>query len=152
MVARYVRPASYSIDRDQDVIVCEKSSDKFVMRALPLDNVAVVEGNTLAVYERKRASRPGWYNIKRNHSLSWFQRTFGDQAIGEVRAAEPPSAVLFPENADGKVFVDRDGMLSKVADENAISELWEVPVEGLVFVASPGLGVTYSAVLPGPCQ
>src|SRR5690348_10563377 len=36
VVARYTRPVSYSIDRDRDVIVREKASDKFAIRALPL--------------------------------------------------------------------------------------------------------------------
>jgi hypothetical protein len=84
IVARYVRPAGFAIDKDQDVIVCEESLDKVVIRSVPIDNFAAVQGNTLAFYNQQRVSTPGWYIIKRNHALSWFKRIFGGEALGEI--------------------------------------------------------------------
>jgi len=152
LVALYERPIALS--KNQEFIVCETGNNKIIVRGVPADAFVFVDGDTLRIYDTANRAMAGWYKITRNHNLNWWQRTFGEQPLGETEVANPPEKFEMPSAniLYGGVFSFRDGKLSRVADEERLQELWDVPAEGLIYVAPPGIAVRYTSHLPSVCR
>jgi hypothetical protein len=151
-VALYERPVGLS--KNPEFIVCETGKNKVVVRPVPYDAFAWVDGDTLIFYDTAKREMPGWYKMARNHNLNWWQRTFGDQILGEIESTRPPEKFEMPsaKTLFGGVFSFKDGNLSRVADEERLQDLWDVRAEGLVYVAPPGIAVRYTSHLPSVCR
>jgi hypothetical protein len=157
VVSLYDRPTALS--ENPQAIVCESgtsgAAQRHMITVLPRYTDLKIYGHTLNVYGPKiGAGPPGWYRIERNHELSWWQRTFSNKTLGTWGPSEAPSDIEMPppSTLHGGVFVVRNGRLNKIMDESGLDELWDVPAEGLVYVAEPGVGVWKSLDLNTECH
>lgn len=155
-VALYDRPTALS--RNPEVIVCESRTannlQRRVIASVPRDAFPLVFGNRLYIYDLRTRATPGWYRIERNHSLTWWQRVFSNEPLGTLGEVQAPTGIDRPPAPQmyGGVFALRGRDLYKVADESGVGKLWDVPAEGFVFVAEPGIAVRQSFDLVTECR
>jgi hypothetical protein len=135
-----------------NAIVCDSRPER-VLRVLPPDTFPLISGSTLRIFDVKNSLMPGWYKITRNHKLNWWQRNFSEEPLAWTEAVEAPSTISMPdpELLKNGVFVLNNGRPLRVAEENMLRDLLDVPSEGVVFVGDPGLGVRDSVDLPQEC-
>jgi hypothetical protein len=156
VVALYERPTALS--KNPESIVCEVPIRSGIAKRVLVPSLAGafpwVEGNMLYVYDTRDRVFPGWYQIERRHDLNWFQRTFSDEPLGGYKKVDQPDGISLPapEKRRGFVFTLQGNDLRRVIDERRVSELWDVPAEGLVYVAEPGIAVRQEVDLLAVCR
>lgn len=121
---------------------------------VPHEAFPLVFGNELFFYDTKNRATPGWYQITRNHDLRWWERIYTNKTLGGRSAVEQPTGISMPSSSSlqGGVFILEGQALRRIAEEKRIRELWDVPVEGIVFVAEPGIGIRQSLDLAFECR
>jgi hypothetical protein len=154
--ALYHLPSGLS--RDPEAYGCESHFNGRVARKIvPLsdDVFPMVVGDTAYIFDLKNRATPGWYRLTRNHNLNWWQRNiYTDESLGEWTVVEQPRPISIgdAESSRGGVYLLEGARLRKVADEKDVSSLWDVPAEGTLYVAEPGIGVTQILDLKTLCR
>lgn len=151
IVARYTY--GMTTGKADEAIVCEQRDRKSTIIRLPDDTFDLVTGNELKVVRLSDRSLPGWYRIRRTPGLNWWQRTFSDAELGgwefikdQESQQKPPQDV-----SRDAVLILKAGRWQKVADERELRDLFKVPVEGMVYVGEPGIGVLQTINLLNVC-
>jgi hypothetical protein len=121
---------------------------------VPAEIYIAISGDYATVFETENRTTPGWYKIHRNHNLNWWQRTFSDESIGGWEVAPGVSEDLAHTQKLGRggVFLFERGAMVRIAEESKLRDLFDAPVEGLVYVAEPGIGVRASINLALACR
>lgn len=145
-----------ALNRDPEAYGCESHiNGKIGRKKVPLsdDVFPMVVGDTAYIFNLKNRATPGWYRLTRNHSLNWWQRNiYTNESLGGWTAVEP--APISTGNADslrGGVYLLDGTRLRKLVDEKDVPSLWDVPAEGTLYVAEPGIGITQILDLKSLC-
>lgn len=150
-VARFERETALS--KNPEVIVCEDPRPRRILVLAP-DTFVLVAGNTLNVFSLEDRMTPGWYRITRTHGLTWWERhVYTNKSLGGWEWIKDQSSLPLPSGplSRGSVLALEHGQIRKVADEGAVKDLFEIPVEGPVYVGEPGIGVVRSIDLLTAC-
>lgn len=146
-----------ALSKDPEAYGCEtRINGRVYRKQVPIseDTFPMVVGDTAYIFNLRNNTMPGWYRLKRNHNLTWWQRNiYTAESLGGWSAVNPaPLELQNTESLRGGVYLLEGSELRKVADESRIPSLWEVPAEGTLYVADPGIGVVNTLDLRSLCR
>jgi hypothetical protein len=74
-------------------------------------------------------------------------------SLGGWTVVEPtPISIGNADVLRGGVYLLDGARLRKVVDEKEVTSLWDVPAEGTLYVAEPGIGITQTLDLKSLCR
>lgn len=151
LVVLYTKPTS--ISPDPQAVVCESNTARPLL-VLPPESFPLVSNNTLNIFQTKDRNTPGWYRLEHTAGLNWWERnvytakSMGGWAWVSDQASLPTPSVAESRNA---LLIFAQGRFQKIADESSTKDLFDFPIDGLIYVGEPGLGVIKSLELPLAC-
>jgi hypothetical protein len=152
--ARYAYPRGFLRARSA-AYGCESSATEEVVRKridLGERTVPRVVGHTAYVFNRDGIA-PGWYRLTVNHNLNWWQKNIATfEALAEYTPLDRPVTIPSPISYRSAVFLLEDSALHKVADKKELESLFDVPAEGILYVAEPGIGFNSTLDLTAACR
>jgi len=97
---------------------------------------------------------PGWYRLTVNHDLNWWERNiYTSQPLAQYAPLDTaPATIPSPRSQRSGVFLLEDSTLRKVADEKELESIFDVPAEGILYVAEPGIGFNSTLDLTAVCR
>jgi hypothetical protein len=139
-----------------DAYGCESRVRGEVVRK-PIDlgggTVPRVVEHTAYVFNRNGVA-PGWYRLTVNHKLNWWERNiYTSEPLAQYTPLDtPPITIPSSSSYQSGVFLLEGSTLHKVADEKELESLFDVPAEGILYVAEPGVGFNFTLDLTAVCR
>jgi hypothetical protein len=142
-----------ALSANPQAIVCESNTRRTLL-VLPPETFPLVSKHELNVFETKDRDTPGWYRLEHTQGLNWWERNiYSAKSLGGWHLVSDQESLPIPSETESRnaLLILDHGKFQKIAEESTTKELFDLPVDGLVYVGEPGLGVVESVDLLTAC-